>query len=218
LFWTVCREKILQLQIEKQSLARETDTGSRDRLENINRELANLSNESDSLRLQWQNEKGVIDEIRSLKQEVEDLKGQEAVYEREGNLQGAAEIKHGLLPQALRKLEEKSQELERIQGEESLLREEVSEEDIARVVSMWTGIPVDKMLASEREKYLILESILEKRVIGQNRAVEAISDAIRRNKSGLADPDRPLGTFLFLGPTGVGKTELAKTLAEFLFQ
>jgi ATP-dependent Clp protease ATP-binding subunit ClpB len=211
------QRKILQLQIEKQSLARETDTGSRDRLENINRELANLSNESDSLRLQWQNEKGVIDEIRSLKQEVEDLKGQEAVFEREGNLQGAAEIKHGLLPQALRKLEEKSQELERIQGEESLLREEVSEEDIARVVSMWTGIPVDKMLASEREKYLKLESILEKRVIGQNRAVEAISDAIRRNKSGLADPDRPLGTFLFLGPTGVGKTELAKTLAEFLF-
>ena len=209
--------KILQIQIEKQSLSRETDKASLDRLENINRELANLTSEADSLRLQWQNEKGVIEQIRSLKQEIEDLKGQEVMFEREGNLQGAAEIKHGRLPQAQMKLEEKSRELERIQGEQSLLREEVGEEDIARVVSMWTGIPVEKMMASEREKYLKLEDILEKRVIGQNRAVEAVSDAIRRNRSGLADPDRPLGSFLFLGPTGVGKTELAKTLAEFLF-
>ena len=144
-------------------------------------------------------------------------RGREAVYEREGNLHGAAEIKHGKLPQTLQRLEEKSRDLERIQGEQSLLREEVSEEDIARVVSMWTGIPVEKMMASEKEKYLKLEEILEKRVIGQDRAVEAVADAIRRNRSGLADPDRPLGSFLFLGPTGVGKTELAKTLAEFLF-
>ncbi|MDC7223163.1 MAG: AAA family ATPase, partial [Spirochaetales bacterium] len=209
--------KILQIQIEKQSLSRESDPGSLERLEKINRELANLSSEADSLRLQWQNEKGVIDGIRALKQEIEDLKGQEAVFEREGNLQGAAEIKHGRLPQAHQNLEEKSKELERIQGEQSLLREEVSEEDIARVVSLWTGVPVEKMMASEREKYLKLEGILEKRVIGQDRAVEAVADAIRRNRSGLADPNRPLGSFLFLGPTGVGKTELAKTLAEFLF-
>ena len=209
--------KILQIQIEKQSLSRENDKASLERLENINRELANLTSEADSLRLQWQNEKGVIEEIRSLKQEIEDLKGQEAVFEREGNLQGAAEIKHGRMPQALLNLEEKSKDLERIQGEQSLLREEVGEEDIARVVSLWTGIPVEKMMASEREKYLKLEDILEKRVIGQDRAVEAVADAIRRNRSGLADPDRPLGSFLFLGPTGVGKTELAKTLAEFLF-
>ncbi|MDC7221830.1 MAG: ATP-dependent chaperone ClpB [Spirochaetales bacterium] len=209
--------KILQIQIEKQSLSRENDSASLDRLEKINRELANLSSEADSLRLQWQNEKGVIEEIRSLKQEIEDLKGQEAVFEREGNLQGAAEIKHGRLPQAMQSLEDKSTDLERIQGEQSLLREEVSEGDIARVVSLWTGIPVEKMMASERDKYLKLEEILEKRVIGQDRAVEAVADAIRRNRSGLADPDRPLGSFLFLGPTGVGKTELAKTLAQFLF-
>ncbi|MBN2626724.1 MAG: ATP-dependent chaperone ClpB [Spirochaetales bacterium] len=209
--------KILQLQIEKQSLSRETDKASQERLNNINRELADLSSEADSLRMQWQNEKGIIEDIRSLKQEIEDLKGQEAVYEREGNLHGAAEIKHGKLPQTLQRLEEKSRDLERIQGEQSLLREEVSEEDIARVVSMWTGIPVEKMMASEKEKFLKLEDILEKRVIGQNRAVVAVADAIRRNRSGLADPDRPLGSFLFLGPTGVGKTELAKTLAEFLF-
>lgn len=209
--------KILQIQIEKQSLSRESDAASRDRLESINRELADLKNQADSLRLQWQNEKGVIEEIRTLKQEVEDLKAQEAVFEREGNLQGAAEIKHGKLPQALASLDDKSAQLDKIQGEQSLLREEVSEEDIARVVSMWTGIPVEKMLASEREKFLKLEDILEKRVIGQNRAVESVADAIRRNRSGLSDPDKPLGSFLFLGPTGVGKTELAKTLAEFLF-
>jgi ATP-dependent Clp protease ATP-binding subunit ClpB len=209
--------KILQLQIERQSLSQESDKASLERLEKINRELANLSSEADSLRMQWQNEKGVIEGIRALKQEIEDLKAQEAVYEREGNLQGAAEIKHGRMPQTLQNLELKSKDLERIQGEESLLREEVSEEDITRVVSLWTGIPVEKMLASDREKFLKLEEILEKRVIGQERAVEAVADAIRRNRSGLADPDRPLGSFLFLGPTGVGKTELAKTLAQFLF-
>ncbi len=137
--------------------------------------------------------------------------------EREGNLHSAAEIKHGLIPQTERELAEKGRQLDNLQGGDRLLREEVSEEDIARVVSIWTGIPVSRMMASEMMKLLELERILEKRVVGQEQAIIAVSDAIRRNKSGLSDVNRPLGTFLFIGPTGVGKTELAKTLADFLF-
>ncbi|MGM0675383.1 MAG: AAA family ATPase, partial [Spirochaetota bacterium] len=138
-------------------------------------------------------------------------------YEREGNLAKAAEIQHGLIPQTEQELNEESKKLEELQGENRLLREEVSEEDIANVVSAWTGIPVSKMLASDMEKLLRLESILEERVVGQQHAITAVSDAIRRNKSGLSDINRPTGTFMFIGPTGVGKTELAKTLADFLF-
>ncbi len=209
--------KILQLEIEKQSLSRENDEASKERLVVIRETLGNLQADRDSLHLQWQNEKGVISGIRDLNSRIEELKRQESQFEREGNLAGAAEIKHGSLPQAQAELAAASVELQRIQGEKSLLREEVGEEDIARVVSTWTGIPVSKMMSSEKEKYLILEETLEKRVIGQDAAVEAISDAIRRNKSGLSDLGRPLGSFIFLGPTGVGKTELAKTLADFLF-
>ncbi len=211
------QRKILQLEIEKQSLSRETDEGSKERLAVISKTLGDLQAERDSLHLQWQNEKGVIDGIREGKSKLEELKRQEAQYEREGNLAGAAEIKHGAIPQAQAELAAASLELNRIQGERSLLREEVGEEDIARVVSTWTGIPVSKMLSSEKEKYLVLEETLEQRVLGQEQAVQAVSDAIRRNKSGLSDLGRPLGSFIFLGPTGVGKTELAKTLADFLF-
>jgi len=209
--------KILQLEIEKQSLSRETDEASMERLEVLQEELSNLQGQRDSLHLQWQNEKGVIDKIRDLNQQIEDSRRQEAQYERDGNLAGAAEIKHGTIPQAQMELAAVTSELQRIQGERSLLREEVGEEDIARVVSTWTGIPVSKMLSSEREKYLVLEEILSERVVGQDKAVQTVSDAIRRNKSGLSDIGRPLGSFIFLGPTGVGKTELAKTLADFLF-
>jgi ATP-dependent Clp protease ATP-binding subunit ClpB len=148
---------------------------------------------------------------------LEELRIQEAQFEREGNLAGAAEIKHGKIPKAKQNLEEKSSQLQAAQGERSLLREEVGREDIAQVVSAWTGIPVDKMLSSEKVKYLKLEDILGAQVIGQAQAVQAISNAIRRNKSGLSSPDKPLGSFIFLGPTGVGKTELAKKLAGFLF-
>ena len=147
----------------------------------------------------------------------EELKYEEIRYEREGNLQMAAQIKHGKLPETRNKIEEKGAALERIQGDQQLLREEVSEEDIAQVVSTWTGIPVSKMLASEMAKYLKLESILSRRVVGQEPPIRALSDAIRRNKTGLSEEGRPLGSFIFLGPTGVGKTELAKTLADFLF-
>jgi len=209
--------RILQLNIEKQALSKEQDPASQERLEKINKELAELKSRRDAMQLQWQNEKAIIEKIRELKQQLEELKIQETQHEREGNLNKAAEIKHGQIPTVERELAEKSAELDKLQGESRLLREEVSEEDIANVVSTWTGIPVSKMLQSEMAKLLQLESILDRRVVGQEPAISAVSDSIRRNKSGLSDVDRPLGSFIFLGPTGVGKTELAKTLAEFLF-
>jgi ATP-dependent Clp protease ATP-binding subunit ClpB len=209
--------KILQLTIEKQALSKETDPGSRERSAALDKELSTLGSTRDAMKLQWQNEKKIIEQIRKLKVSLEELTMEETHYERDGNLSKAAEIKHGRIPDVQRQLDAKSKELENLHGETRLLREEVSEEDIARIVSNWTGIPVSKMLASEKTKLLGLEEILAKRVVGQKEAIIAVADAIRRNKSGLADISRPMGTFLFLGPTGVGKTELAKTLADFLF-
>jgi len=209
--------RILQLTIEEKALEREEDPASAERREKIKRELAELKAERDAMQLQWQNEKGIIGKIRELNQQLEDLRTREIQFEREGNLAKAAEIKHGLIPETRAALEKKSEELSAIQGERQLLREEVSEEDIATVVSTWTGIPVSKMLSSEMTKLLDLENILSKRVVGQEEAIRAVSDAIRRNKTGLSDAEKPLGTFIFIGPTGVGKTELAKTLADFLF-
>jgi len=209
--------RILQLNIEKQALAKETDSASKEKTREIDKELSELKGKRDAMQLQWQNEKKIIEEIRALKQRLEELNLDEIRYEREGNLTKAAEVKHGLVPEIERKLGEKTKELESSQGESRLLREEVSEEDIARIVSQWTGIPVSKMLSSEKTKLLKLEEILSRRVVGQEPAIRAVSNAIRRNKSGLSDINRPLGTFIFIGPTGVGKTELAKTLAEFLF-
>ncbi|MFP4490505.1 MAG: ATP-dependent chaperone ClpB [Spirochaetaceae bacterium] len=211
------QRRILQLDIERQALTREEDQASIERKQKLEKELGELKSTRDTMQLQWQNEKGIIDEIRSLKAQLEEYKRDEARFEREGNLNKAAEIKHGKIPETRKLLEEKGQELEKLQSESPLLREEVSEEDIALVVSSWTGIPVSKMLASEMAKYLSLESTLEQRVVGQNEAIVAVSDAIRRNKTGLSDENKPLGSFIFIGPTGVGKTELAKTLAEFLF-
>ncbi len=209
--------RILQLDIEKQALSREEDSASVDRKKKIEEELAELRSRHDALKLQWQNEKGIIESIRSLKMKLEELKTEEIRYEREGNLTKAAEIKHGLLPNTRKELEEKTRMLEEQKGETRLLREEVSEEDIAGVVSSWTGIPVSKMMSSEMSRLLELEKILSRRVVGQEEAIRAVSDAIRRNKTGLSDTNKPLGTFIFIGPTGVGKTELAKTLADFLF-
>ncbi len=209
--------RLLQLSIERQALAREKDSSSKERCENLEREIANLTAERDAMHARWEAERIEIDQLREVKQRIEELKIEEARWEREGNLTKAAEVKHGLIPEAQRKLAEISRRIEEKSAESNLLREEVGEEDIARVVSTWTGIPVAKMLAAEMQKYLELEEVLERRVVGQHPAVVAVADAIRRNKAGLSDEAKPLGSFLFLGPTGVGKTELAKTLAEFLF-
>ena len=211
--------KILQLQIERQSLSKEDDAASLERLAKLEKELAEISAKRDAMKLQWQNEKTQIGKSRELKEKLEAARFDEEKFTRAGNLEKAAELKYSVIPnleKELKAAEEKDKEKSGGQNE-SLLRQEVTEEDIARVVSSWTGIPVAKMMSSEKEKYLQLESVLHKRVIGQDEAVQVVSDAIRRNRSGLSDPNKPLGSFLFIGPTGVGKTELAKTLADFLF-
>ncbi|QNL97880.1 ATP-dependent chaperone ClpB [Treponema sp. Marseille-Q4132] len=210
--------KIMQLSIEKQSLAKEDDEASKERLAKLEKELADLSVKRDAMKLQWQNEKADINKSRDVKEKLEQARFNEEKYTREGNLAKAAELKYSIIPELQKELSAAAEAGSKKEGgRESLLRQEVTEEDIARVVSEWTGIPVTKMLSSEKQKYLQLESVLHKRVIGQNDAVQVVSDAIRRNRSGLSDPNRPLGSFLFIGPTGVGKTELAKTLADFLF-
>ncbi|HQK35487.1 MAG TPA: ATP-dependent chaperone ClpB [Spirochaetales bacterium] len=207
--------KIIQLTIEKQALDKEHDDASKERKAKVEHELKLLSEQRDHLKAQWQKEKEQIIAIRKLNEEIENLKLEEQRYEREGNFNKAAEIKYGTLLEAQKKLETAIASVQK--AENRVLREEVSEEDIARIVSSWTGIPVSKMMESEIQKYLQLESILAKRVVGQKEAITAVANAIRRNRTGLNDPRRPLGSFLFIGPTGVGKTELAKTLAEFLF-
>lgn len=211
--------KILQLQIEKQSLSKEDDKASLERLEKLEKELADVTNKRDSMKLEWQNEKAQIDKSRNLKEKLENARFEEEKFTREGNLAKAAEYKYSIIPDLQKQLSESqvADEKRVNSADESLLRQEVTEEDIASVVSVWTGIPVSKMMTSEKQKYVQLESVLHKRVIGQNEAVKVVSDAIRRNKAGLNDPNRPLGSFMFIGPTGVGKTELAKTLADFLF-
>ena len=214
--------KILQLQIERQSLSKEDDAASKERLEKLDKELAELNQKQAAMKLQWQNEKDKIDASRKAKEQLEQARFDQEKYTREGNLEKAAEIKYSIIPELEKKISqaaeaEKAADAENAANKESLLRQSVTEEDIAKVVSSWTGIPVAKMMTGEKQKYMELENVLHKRVVGQDQAVSVVSDAIRRNRSGLSDPNKPLGSFLFLGPTGVGKTELAKTLADFLF-
>lgn len=212
------QRKMLQLNIEKQALSREDDNASKDRLEKINKELADLQSRFDALNLEWMNEKEAIMDLRHKKSELEKLHFEEQAAERSGDLSTAAMIKHGKLPELLREVEKAEEKVNSFKEDDRrLLREEVTEDDVARIVSAWTGVPVQKMMSSEMQKYVNLENTLSKSVIGQDEAIEAVSNAIRRNKAGIGDENRPLGSFLFAGPTGVGKTLLAKVLAGFLF-
>jgi ATP-dependent Clp protease ATP-binding subunit ClpB len=211
----VVERRIRQLEIERVALSKETDAVSVERLANLDEELANLREQRDSMLAHWNNEKEAIDQIRELKEQLETLR---AEAERETDLEKAAEIRYGRLPELERQVDEATARLEELQsGGQRMLKEEVDEEDVAEVVARWTGVPVSRLMEGEMAKLVRLEEVLHERVIGQDEAVSAVANAIRRSRAGLSDPHRPIGSFLFLGPTGVGKTELARTLADFLF-
>ncbi|WP_339651229.1 AAA family ATPase, partial [uncultured Salegentibacter sp.] len=210
----VLDRRIMQLEIEIEAIKREKDEN---KLKILRAELANLKEERNELHARWQNEKGVVDNIQNLKSDIENFKVEAERAEREGDYGKVAEIRYGKIKEAQEKLEELQKTVTENQNEKSLIQEEVTNEDIAEVVAKWTGIPVTKMLQSDREKLLKLEDELHKRVVGQEEAIIAVSDAVRRSRAGLQDQKRPIGSFLFLGTTGVGKTELAKALAEYLF-
>ena len=208
--------KIMQLEIEKQALLKETDKGSAQRLENLEEELAQLKDESNAMRAQWEGEKKAITEVKVIKQEIEDVRHQIEEAERGYDLEKLAELKYGTLPDLERKLEEEKAKADKVE-EARLLKEEVTEEEIAEVISGWTGIPVSKLVETERDKLLKLPDILHERVIGQDEGVRVVAESVLRARAGLKDERRPIGSFIFLGPTGVGKTELAKALSEALF-
>ena len=205
-----------QLEIEKQALKKEDDANSKERLANVERELAGIREQSNALKARWKQEKDVIAKARALKEKLEQLKIEEAAEERKGNLERVAQIRYGLIRQTEEELNKVTAQIDGKSGQR-MLKEEVDEEDVARIVSKWTGIPVSKMLEGEVKKLINMEDRLRLRVIGQDEALERVANAIRRSRAGLSDPKRPIGSFIFLGPTGVGKTELARALAEFLF-
>ncbi len=209
--------RMLQLEIEEQALEKESDKASRDRLEQLRRELADLKERGDSMRAQWQGEKDALKKVQALREEVEQLRRDLEVAERNYDLNKAAELRHGRLPVLEKQIQDEESKLTQNQGGARLLREQVTEEEIAEIVSKWTGIPVTRLVEGEREKLLHLDNELHRRVIGQDEAVQAVTDAIIRARAGIKDPKRPIGSFIFLGPTGVGKTELARALAESLF-
>jgi ATP-dependent Clp protease ATP-binding subunit ClpB len=206
-----------QLEIERLALAKETDEASKDRLTRLEEELANLREQSNGLNAQWRNEKEALDAIGALQQELETTRGEAERFTRDGDLARAAEIQYGTVPDLQRRLDQAIEHLSELQGTQKMLKEEVDEEDVAEVVSKWTGVPVSRLLEGEVAKLVRMEDVLHQRVVGQEEPVQAVANAIRRSRSGLSDPNRPIGSFLFLGPTGVGKTELARALAEFLF-
>lgn len=209
--------KVKQLEIEREALKREKDEASAKRLEELQKELSDLNEQRNELKMHWNLEKERIQKIRSMKSEIENAKGLAEKYEREGDLGKVAELRYGKISDLEKKLKAETQELAKIQSDKKMLKEEVDAEDIAEVVAKWTGIPVSRMLESERSKLLRLEDELHKRVVGQDEAVSAVANAIRRARTGMQDSERPIGSFIFLGTTGVGKTELARALAEFLF-
>ncbi len=208
---------VRRLEIERAALQKETDAASAERLARLERELAERREDLNALTARWQEEKDVIDEARSIKERLEQARGEGERAERDGDLQRAAEIRYGVLPELEKELEAAHLRLQAMQADGAMLKEEVGADDVADVVAAWTGIPVSRLLEGETTKLLRMEEELGKRVIGQDDAVRVVSDAVRRARAGISDPDRPTGSFLFLGPTGVGKTELAKALAEFLF-
>ena len=210
----VVDRRIRQLEMERVALEKESDRASEARLEDLEGELADLNEQLSAMKVHWQSERDAIDEIRSRKEQFEQLK---LDAEREENLEKAAEIRYGLIPTLEAEIAEATERLHDLQGEKVMLKEEVDAEDIAEVVSAWTGVPVSRLLEGEVQKLIRLEEVLHERVIGQTEPVQVVANAIRRSRAGLSDPNRPIGSFLFLGPTGVGKTELARSLADFLF-
>jgi ATP-dependent Clp protease ATP-binding subunit ClpB len=209
--------KRTQLEIEREALKKESDAASQERLERLGREIAELQDQASGLQARWQNEKGAIQHVRELKEQRESLTGELERAQRQGNLERAAEIQYGLLRELEKQLEAEQEKLDTVQQEGSVLTEEVTGEEIAEIVSKWTGIPVAKMMEGEQEKLLHMEDNLRRRVVGQDEGLRLVANAVRRARAGLQDPSRPIGSFIFLGPTGVGKTETARALAEFLF-
>jgi ATP-dependent Clp protease ATP-binding subunit ClpB len=209
--------QVIQLEIERQALSKEDDPGSRERLSEIERQLSELREQSTKMKLRWQREKETIQGIRALKAEIEQTHIEEQQAERQGNYARVAEIRYGKLQELDRQLKEATAKLDEIQPADRMLKEQIDEEDVARIVAKWTGIPVSKMLESEVQKLVRMEELLARRVVGQEVALKAVGNAIRRARAGLQDVNRPIGVFMFLGPTGVGKTETARALAEFLF-
>ncbi|MEO6195027.1 MAG: ATP-dependent chaperone ClpB [Thermoanaerobaculia bacterium] len=209
--------RVMQLEIEEAALRKEKDKSSKERLEELRRELAELQSKAGGMRAQWETEKAAIEKVRGLREQLEAVRRQIEEAERAYDLNAAAQLKHGQLPQLERQIKEEESKLDSRQSGQHLLREEVTEEEIAEIVAKWTGIPVTRLVEGEREKLLRLDQILHQRVVGQEEAVQAVADAVIRARSGIKDPRRPIGSFIFLGPTGVGKTELAKTLAATLF-
>ena len=210
------RRKIIQLQIECEALKKETDKPSKERLKTGEKELENLQKQDKKLTSQWENEKGEIDKIKQLKEKIENAQNEFENAQRKGDLETAARLKYGTIADLKKELEEKEAKLAKSE-KANIIQNEVTEQHIAGVVSKWTGIPISRLLSGEREKLIKMEETISKKVVGQNEAVAALCNAVRRSRAGLADPNRPIGTFLFLGPTGVGKTELSKALAEFMF-
>ncbi len=209
--------KIIQHEIEEAALKKDDDNISAEHLQQVQKELAQMRDEFNSMKAKWENEKNAISKVQKIREDIEQVNAQITKAEREYDLNKAAELKYGKLPQLQKELENEEGIAEKVKSEDSLLRDKVTEEEIARIICRWTGIPVSKLMQGEREKLLQLEDILHKRVIGQDEAVEKVSEAVLRSRAGIQNPDRPIGSFLFLGPTGVGKTELAKALAEALF-